>query len=63
MTRTLTVEQRVLTGSLHIVLKVHKMFTRQKLEWMARSLESYREEVVREFYDSYVATLRVLWTC
>ena len=31
---------------------------RHRLEWTARSLGRYSEELVREFYTSYVATRR-----
>lgn len=55
--QTLTVEQRVLTGSLYIVPDVHALFTRHWLEWMDKCIERYINEVVRELYASYVATL------
>lgn len=35
MTRLVTVERRILTGSLHTVPEVHRLFTRHKLEWMS----------------------------
>ena len=38
--------------------EIHNLFTRHRLEWTARLLGRYSEEVVREFYASYVATLR-----
>ena len=38
--------------------EIHNLFTRHRLEWTARSLGSYNEEMVREFYASYVETLR-----
>ena len=57
MTQLVIVDRRVLTRSLHIFADVHSLFTCHRLEWMARSLGSYREEVVREFYASYVMTL------
>ena len=38
--------------------EIHNLFTRPRLEWIARLLGRYSEEVVREFYASYVATLR-----
>ena len=38
--------------------KIHNLFTRHRLKWIARLLGSYSEEMVREFYVSYVATLR-----
>ena len=38
--------------------EIHKLFTRHRLEWTARPLRRYNEEMVREFYASYVATLR-----
>ena len=58
MTQTLIVEQRVLTGSLHTIPTIHDFFTRHQLEWMAMSVGRYNEELVQEFYASYVATLR-----
>ena len=58
MTRTLTLERRVLTGSLPSMPEIHNLFTRHRLEWTAHPLGRYSEEVVREFYASYVATLR-----
>ena len=38
--------------------EIHNIFTRHRLEWTARPLGRYSEEVVREFYASYVATFR-----
>ena len=58
MTRTLTLERRVLTGSLSTMPEIHNLFTRHRLEWTTRPLGRYSEEMVREFYESYVATLR-----
>ena len=58
MTRTLTLEQQVLTGSLSMMPEIHNLFTRHQLELTARPLGRYSEEMVREFYASYVATLR-----
>ena len=58
MTRLVTIERQVLTGSLCIVPKVQNLFTRHTLEWTSCSLETHREEVVREFYASYVVTLK-----
>lgn len=46
MTRTLTVEKRVLTESLHTVPVVHDMFTYHRFEWMARSVGPYSKEMV-----------------
>ena len=37
--------------------EIHNLFTRHRLEWITRLLGRY-SEVVREFYASYVATLR-----
>lgn len=37
--------------------EIHNVFTRHRLEWTTRSLGRYSEELVREFYASYVATL------
>ena len=38
--------------------EIPNLFTRHRLEWTARSLGCYSEELVREFYASYVETLR-----
>ena len=38
--------------------EIHNLFTRHRLEWTARPLGSFSEELAREFYASYVATLR-----
>ena len=57
MTRTLTLERRVLTGSLPTMPEIHNLFTRHRLEWTARPFGRYSEEMVREFYASYLATL------
>ena len=47
MTRTLTLERRVLTGSLPTMPEIHNLFTRHRLEWTARPLGRYSEEMVR----------------
>ena len=57
MTRPLTLERRVLTRSLPMMPEIHNLFTRHLLEWTARPLGRYSEEMVREFYAGYVATL------
>ena len=46
MTRTLTLERRVLTGSLPTMLEIHNIFTRHRLEWTACPLGCYSEEMV-----------------
>ena len=58
MTWTLTLERRVFMGSLPTMPEIHNLFTGHRLEWTARSLGRYSKELVREFYASYVATLR-----
>ncbi|KAG5575423.1 hypothetical protein H5410_055557, partial [Solanum commersonii] len=58
MARLITEEQRVLTGSLHTVPNIHRLFNLHKCDWMARYPRTYSEEIVREFYASYAATLR-----
>lgn len=58
MTQLVTVEHRCLIRILHTVPKMHKLLNLHKFKWMARSLGSYSEEIFREFYTSYVATLR-----
>ena len=57
MTRTLTLERRILTGSLPTMSEIHNLFSRHRLEWTTRPLGRYIEEMVREFYASYVASL------
>ena len=58
MTRTLTLERKVLTGSLPNMPEIHNLFTRHQLEWTARAVGRYSEEMIREFYAVYVATLQ-----
>ena len=58
MTRTLTLERWVVTGSLSSMPEIHNLFTRHPLEWTERSLGRNSQELVREIYASYVATLR-----
>ena len=38
--------------------EIHYLFTRHRLEWTGHPLGRYSEELVREFYTSYVATLQ-----
>ena len=38
--------------------EIHRLFTRHRLELIARPLGRYSEETLREFYASYVATLQ-----
>ena len=58
ITRLVIVERRVLKGSLHTIPDVHNLFTFHRLELMARSLGSYKKNIFRDFYASYMATLR-----
>uniref|UniRef100_M1DAD5 Integrase core domain containing protein n=1 Tax=Solanum tuberosum TaxID=4113 RepID=M1DAD5_SOLTU len=58
MARLITEERRVLTGRLHAVPDIHRLFNLHKCDWMARDPGTYSEEIVREFYVSYAATLR-----
>uniref|UniRef100_M1DKB3 Integrase core domain containing protein n=1 Tax=Solanum tuberosum TaxID=4113 RepID=M1DKB3_SOLTU len=58
MARTITEESRVLTGSLHTVPEIHRLFNLHKCDWMARDPGTYSEEMVQEFYASYAVTLR-----
>ena len=39
--------------------EIHNPFTRHRLEWTARPLGRYSEELFREFYASYVETLQL----
>ena len=39
--------------------EIHNLFTRHHVEWTARLLGRYIEEMVQEFYASYVATFRL----
>ena len=47
MTRTLTLERRVLPGSLPTMPEIHRLFTKHHLEWTVRSLGHYSEVMVR----------------
>ena len=38
--------------------EIHNLFSKHRLEWTASPLGRYSEEMVREFFASYVATLR-----
>ena len=38
--------------------EIHNLFTRHRLEWTVPPLGQYNEEMVREFYVSYVETIR-----
>ena len=38
--------------------EIHHLFTNHHLEWKARPLGRYSEEMVQEFHASYVETLR-----
>ncbi|KAG5600781.1 hypothetical protein H5410_032151 [Solanum commersonii] len=58
MARLITEERRVLTGSLHTVPDIHRLFNLHKCDWMARDLGTYSDEIVREFYAFYAAILR-----
>lgn len=58
MTQTLTLERRVLIASLRTMPVIYAIFTRHWLEWMAPNVERYGKEMVREFYESDVATPR-----
>ena len=42
------------------MLSIDELLTRHHLEWTARDVGLYTEKMVREFYASYVATLRSL---
>ena len=46
MTRTLTVERRVLTGSLRTMPDIHEIFTRHRLEWKDEDVGRYSEEMI-----------------
>ncbi|KAG5580891.1 hypothetical protein H5410_051518 [Solanum commersonii] len=58
MARLITEECRVLTGSLHTVPDIDRLFNLHKCDWMARDPRTYSKEIVRVFYASYAATLR-----
>uniref|UniRef100_M1DD59 Integrase core domain containing protein n=1 Tax=Solanum tuberosum TaxID=4113 RepID=M1DD59_SOLTU len=58
MARLITEERRVLTESLHTIPNIYRLFNLHKCDWMARDPGTYSEEIVREFYSSYAATLR-----
>ncbi|TMW86760.1 hypothetical protein EJD97_020915, partial [Solanum chilense] len=52
------IERWLLMGSLSTMPESHNLFTRHRLELTARPLGRYSEEFVRDFYASYVGTLR-----
>uniref|UniRef100_M1DI66 Integrase core domain containing protein n=1 Tax=Solanum tuberosum TaxID=4113 RepID=M1DI66_SOLTU len=56
--RLVTDERRVLTGSLSTTPAIHDFFRRHMCEWMERIPRSYSDELVREFYASYAASIR-----
>lgn len=58
ITRTLTLQRRVLIGILHNVPVVHDLFTCRRIELLVRSVGSYWEDIVRQFYTSYIEDLR-----
>ncbi|KAG5586410.1 hypothetical protein H5410_046844, partial [Solanum commersonii] len=58
MARLITEERRVLIRSLHTVPDIHRLFNLHKCDRMARDTGMYSEEIVREFYVSYAATLQ-----
>ena len=58
ITRLVTEECHVLKVSYHPVPEVDRLFHLHKCDWMAQDLQAYNEEVVPEFYASYVATIR-----
>ncbi|KAG5631584.1 hypothetical protein H5410_003301 [Solanum commersonii] len=58
MARLITEERRVLMGSLYAVRDINRLFNLHKCDWMAQDPGTYSEEIVREFYAFYVATLR-----
>uniref|UniRef100_M1DH00 Integrase core domain containing protein n=1 Tax=Solanum tuberosum TaxID=4113 RepID=M1DH00_SOLTU len=58
MARLNTEERKVLTGNLHTMPDIHRLFKLHKCKWMARDPKTYSEEIVREFYASYATTLR-----
>ena len=57
MTQTLKLERRVLMGNIPTMTEIHNLFTRHRLAWTACFLGRYSEELVREFYTYYMATL------
>lgn len=57
MTWLVIEERRILKRTLHIVIKVDRLFYLNKYDWMGQYLQAYREEVVGEFYALCVATL------
>ena len=46
MTQTLTLDRRVLTGSLPTMPEIHNLFTKHHLEWTAHPLGRYSEKMV-----------------
>uniref|UniRef100_M1DP22 Integrase core domain containing protein n=1 Tax=Solanum tuberosum TaxID=4113 RepID=M1DP22_SOLTU len=58
MAQLITEERRILTGSLHTVPDIHRLFNLHKCDWMTRDPGIYSEDIMLEFYASYAATLR-----
>lgn len=69
MTWLVIEERRILKRTLHIVIKVDRLFYLNKYDWMAQYLQAYREEVVggvlclmcchpRGIYSQVVQTLK-----
>ncbi|KAG5610014.1 hypothetical protein H5410_021295 [Solanum commersonii] len=50
-------ESKVLTGSLHTIPDIHRLFNLHKCDWIAGDPGTYSEEIFWEFYASYAATL------
>ncbi|KAG5606581.1 hypothetical protein H5410_028073 [Solanum commersonii] len=58
MAQIVTEERRVLTRSLHTIPDIYQLFNLHKCECITPDPGTYSEEMVREFYASYAATLR-----
>uniref|UniRef100_M1DJ30 Integrase core domain containing protein n=1 Tax=Solanum tuberosum TaxID=4113 RepID=M1DJ30_SOLTU len=58
MARIITEEHQVLIESFHIVPAIEELFKRHISEWIARCPGNFSEEMTREFYASYAATVR-----
>ncbi|TMX05229.1 hypothetical protein EJD97_000528 [Solanum chilense] len=63
MTRTLTLERLVLTGSLPTMTKIYNLFTRHRLEWTARSLGRYSEELAVMHERAFMVTTTYHFLC
>uniref|UniRef100_M1D9G9 Integrase core domain containing protein n=1 Tax=Solanum tuberosum TaxID=4113 RepID=M1D9G9_SOLTU len=56
--RLITEEHRDLKDSIHTAPIIVGLFHKHRCKWMAQPQSTYNEEIVKEFYASYAATIR-----